>query len=126
MIPIRVSNTAEIEFYPLGDRITLEYDDRVLLRFTPDVSSLEGDVEGVGEYIRSNATINIIDYNRKLLNFIIITFLLCFNEDRAGDKFWSCRLYTIGRFSTLEFSNVSSTQDDTKSFSYHILYCYHQ
>ena len=76
MIPIRVSNTAEIEFYPLGDHITLEYENMVLLRFTPDVSSPEGDVEGVGEYIRSNATINIIDDDRKLHNFIIPFFIM--------------------------------------------------
>ena len=68
MIPITVSNTAAIRIFTQEDQIALEYEDRVLLRFTPDISSLEGDVEGVGEYIRSTATINIIDDDRKLFD----------------------------------------------------------
>ena len=67
---ITFSNTAEIQFFTQEDQIALEYEDTVLLRFTPYISNLEGVVEGYGEYIRSTATISIIDDDRKLFEII--------------------------------------------------------
>ena len=52
-----------------SDTITLEYDDRVQLRFTPDSSAL---LDGVGEYIRDSTTVNIIDKDCTCFSYIII------------------------------------------------------
>ena len=71
---ISFSNTTEIQFFTQEDEIALEYEDRVLLIFTPYISNLESVVEGYGEYIRDTATINIIDDDRKLFD---ITYVLC-------------------------------------------------
>ena len=60
-----------------SDTITLEYDDRVRLRFTPDSSAL---LDGVGEYIRDSTTVNIIDNDCTCFSFItmhIYRFSLC-------------------------------------------------
>ena len=47
--------------------MTLEYDDRVLLRFTPDNASLIRGLEDMGEFIRDSAMVNIIDDDCKYL-----------------------------------------------------------
>ena len=54
-----------IELCTRNDDITLEYDDTVLLVFTPEVSTLPEFYESKGEYIRDNAIIHIIDNDRK-------------------------------------------------------------
>ena len=59
------SNNEEIRLFTSSDQITLEYDDRVLLVFTPDNPGLIPGVEGVGEYIRDTAIVNIIDNDSK-------------------------------------------------------------
>ncbi|CAI8012408.1 hypothetical protein GBAR_LOCUS7955 [Geodia barretti] len=64
LAPIRVTN-AEIRLFAANDDITLEYDDRVLLRFTPDIPDLIPGLEANGEYIRDTATVNIIDKDCK-------------------------------------------------------------
>ena len=51
------SDNQEIRLFTRNDQITLEYDDRVQLVFTPN----DPGVEGVGEYIRDTAIVNIID-----------------------------------------------------------------
>ena len=63
--PIAVSNSAEIRFSAVDDDITLESNDRVNLIFTPEVPDLTDGLEGVGEYIRDTAVVNIIDNDRK-------------------------------------------------------------
>ena len=63
--PITVTNTAVITLYIMDDGITLEYDDRVLLRFTPDNVDLIPGLESVGEYVRDTATVKIIDNDCK-------------------------------------------------------------
>ena len=63
--PIRVTNNAEIHLFVFNDEITLEYDDRVLLRFTPDNPALIPGLEANGEYIRDTATVCIIDNDCK-------------------------------------------------------------
>ena len=50
-----------------SDTITLEYDDRVRLMFTPDSSAL---LDGVGEYIRDSTTVNIIENDCTCFSFI--------------------------------------------------------
>ena len=66
LLPIRVSNAAaSIRLFTLNDDISLEYDDRILLEFTPDIPTLIAAVEGVGQYIRTTATVRIIDIDGK-------------------------------------------------------------
>ena len=86
LAPIRVTNNAEVNLSPSNDEVTLEYDDRVLLRFTPDNPGLIPGLEGFGEYIRDTATVHIIDSDGKcsscFKNFIYL--LYC----SVGDQFW--------------------------------------
>ena len=66
LLPIRVSNTsASIRLFTASDDISLEYDDRVRLVFTPDNPALINGVEGLGQYIRTTATVRIIDIDGK-------------------------------------------------------------
>ena len=55
------SDNQEIRLFTRNDQITLEYDDRVQLVFTPSYPDLIPVVEDVGEYIRDTAIVNIID-----------------------------------------------------------------
>ena len=59
------SESVEIRLFTSNDQITLEYDDRVLLVFTPDNPGLIPAVEAEGEYIRDTAIVNIIDNDSK-------------------------------------------------------------
>ena len=59
------SENVEIRLFTSNDQITLEYDDRVRLVFTPDNPDLISGVEDVGEYIRDTAIVNIIDNDSK-------------------------------------------------------------
>ena len=62
LLPIRVSNKAKsIRLFTANDDISLEYDDRVRLVFTPDNPVLVPALEGFGQYIRTTATVRIID-----------------------------------------------------------------
>ena len=63
--PIRFEISAEVRLFTTNDAITLEYDDTVILRFTPTSSLLIPGVEGAGEFVRDTATVNIIDNDRK-------------------------------------------------------------
>ena len=49
----------------LSDDIALEYDDSVILTFTPNDPDLISTVEAAGEYIRDTATVNIRDNDCK-------------------------------------------------------------
>lgn len=55
VIPLSISN----------DELTLEYDDIVILRFCPGNESIIPDLESIGEYIRVNTSVNIIDNDSK-------------------------------------------------------------
>ena len=57
----RSSEYEEIRLFTSIDQITLEYDDRIKLIFTPNNPALIPGVEDVGEYIRDTAIVNIID-----------------------------------------------------------------
>ena len=62
---ISVVNTTKFLVLTLNDSITLEYDDKIILTFTPDDPDLISDIESRGEYIRHNATVQIIDNDSK-------------------------------------------------------------
>ena len=63
LLPITVTNTAtiNIRLFTTNDDISLEYDDRVQLVYTPYHPALITGVEGLGQYIRTTATVRIID-----------------------------------------------------------------
>ena len=64
--PVSVSiDGAEIRLFTAKDEITLEYDDRILLMYTPSAAGLIPGVEGEGEYIRDTAIVRIIDNDSK-------------------------------------------------------------
>ena len=56
---------AMIELRTRNDDITLEYDDTVILVFTPEDDNLIADYEAAGEYIRDRAVVRIVDNDRK-------------------------------------------------------------
>ena len=64
-MPISFINETEIRLFISNDETTLEYDDRVILTFTPDNPALIPGLEAQGEYIRHTATVNIIDNDSK-------------------------------------------------------------
>ena len=64
-IEVEGNDEAIILLRILYDDITLEYDDSVLLSFTPDEDDLIEFYENEGEYIRNNVTVHIIDTDRK-------------------------------------------------------------
>ena len=54
-----------IELSTRNDNITLEYNDTVLLLFTPEESDLIELYESNGEYIRESLNVHIVDDDRK-------------------------------------------------------------
>ena len=90
LTPISVRNSAEIRLFANNDEITLEYDDRALLSFTPDNPVLIPALEGNGEYIRDTATVHIIDSDCKCAYYemepLIPTHTLPFRS--VADQFW--------------------------------------
>ena len=64
--PITIEiDTEIIRLFTTDDEITLEYDDTVILRFTPESAELIPVAEGGGEFIRDTAIVNIIDNDSK-------------------------------------------------------------
>ena len=61
LLLISVRNTADIRLFASNDDIALEYDDEVRLVFAPDNPALVPGLEGFGQYIRTTATVKIID-----------------------------------------------------------------
>ena len=61
LAPIRVVNSVDISLFATNDEITLEYNDKIELKFIPDLSGLITSLEGLGEYIRNSTTVHIID-----------------------------------------------------------------
>ena len=60
-----MANEAAIRLFTRNDEKTLEYNDFVILTFTPaDPATITG-LESVGEYVRTSAIVNIIDNDRK-------------------------------------------------------------
>ena len=73
--PIRVINTTEVHLLTYDDDITLEYDDSVILTFTPNDPDLISSLEAAGEYIRDTATVHIRDNDSKLKYFCAIYYI---------------------------------------------------
>ena len=70
ILPVDVEVEEEFEFVTIelctrNDDITLEYDDTVILVFTPEEDDLIEFYEGEEEYIRDSAIIHIVDGDRK-------------------------------------------------------------
>ena len=67
LLPVTVARDgAEFQMSAVDDVITLEYNDRIVLMYTPSVAGLIGRVEGAGEYVRNTAIVRIIDNDSKL------------------------------------------------------------
>ena len=62
------SPSTDVHLFALHDKLTLEYEDRVLLRFTPAEANTAPGLESNFEYIRDTAIVNIIDDDRKFLS----------------------------------------------------------
>ena len=62
---MHVHNSADIRLFSNDDLVTLEYNDAVILTFTPDDPDLISTLGAAGQYIRNNATVKIIDDDRK-------------------------------------------------------------
>ena len=75
-LPIAVNNRADLRLFPADDKVTLEYNDRVMLTFNPRAAGLIPGLENVGEYIRDSAIVNIIDNDRKPNVLEIIMYIL--------------------------------------------------
>ena len=71
LTPISVTNNidslSDIRLFTLNDELTLEYDDKVLLRFTPASVILIPSLASNYEYIRDTAIVYIIDKDCKCL-----------------------------------------------------------
>ena len=65
IMPVSVSNQAEIHLFTIDDTITLEYYDRVQITFSPSNDSLISDLDAEGEYIRHTTIVYIIDNDSK-------------------------------------------------------------
>ena len=65
-IELRVRNFVEVVLFTTNDNVTLEYEDRVQLRYS--ASHFASVLEDAGEYIRDTATLNIIDNDRKFFH----------------------------------------------------------
>ena len=64
-MPISFVNETEIRLFTSNDETTLEYDDRVILTFTPDNPVLVTGLEAHGEYVRHSVIVQIIDSDSK-------------------------------------------------------------
>ena len=84
LMPISFVNEVEIRIFTSNDEITLEYDDRVILTFTPDNPALIPGLEARGEFVRDTATVNIIDNDSKCC-FSVLAALNLFSHHRAAD-----------------------------------------
>ena len=71
MRPIQFDSSVEIHLFTSNDMVTLEYNDTVILKFTPDSILLISGVESRGEFIRDSATVNIIDNDCKFAKISI-------------------------------------------------------
>ena len=107
--PISVTNSAEIRLFTANDEITLEFDDRVLLMFTPDNPGLIPGLEGMGEYMRDTATVHIIDNDRNCYTIVCHYCLLLFSCS-VGDQFSRERLLIHRRCKCVLRSCYSAVQ----------------
>ena len=64
-VEVEGSDEAMIELHAINDDITLEYNDTVILLYTPDEDDLIEFYEDLGEYIRKSMVVHIDDNDRK-------------------------------------------------------------
>ena len=64
--------STDVQLSTVNDETTLEYEDRVLLRFNPALPALIPSLEGVNECVRDTTTVNIIDIDRKHIEGITL------------------------------------------------------
>ena len=77
-IPVFVLNSTVIRLFTSNDEITLEYDDSVILTFTPNNPALISGLEAQGEYIRDTATVQITDDDSKCCFMVYWQHFICF------------------------------------------------
>ena len=79
MPPIEIINDGEISIITIDDFITLEYEDRIQVTFTPSNAGLIPGLESFGEYLRETSSVDITDNDSKLLGLANIVHqpLLC-------------------------------------------------
>ena len=75
-IEVEGNTEALIELRARNDAVTLEYDDTVILLFSPDESDLIEFYENEGEYIRSSVAVHIMDSDREFDWTIILVIYL--------------------------------------------------
>ena len=64
--PILTHGNSEISLLTVDDGITLEYDDSVILTYTPQTTNLTDLIASAGEFVRDNATLIITDNDSEL------------------------------------------------------------
>ena len=78
LMPISFVNETEVHLFTSNDETTLEYDDSVILTFTPDNPALIPGLEAQGEYVRDTVTVQIIDSDSKCCFTVYWQHLVCF------------------------------------------------
>lgn len=74
---IGLNDNATTPIYVNFDIVSLEYNDRIRLGFTPDFPHLRTTLEAnFGEYLRDSATVNIIDEQSEFPSLISDAFAL--------------------------------------------------
>ena len=73
VLPPRQMSGGEVQFFTRNDEITLEYDDRVLLVYTPEITDLAQQLEQLvpPEFLRDTATVQIDDNDREKIYVIL-------------------------------------------------------
>ena len=71
LMPISFVNEVEIRIFTSNDETTLEYNDSVILSFTPDNPAFITGLEAEGEYVRDTATVYIIDNDSKSFSMLV-------------------------------------------------------
>ena len=61
---------ATIPLLATNDGITLEYNDSVVMTFSPTIASITQVLKDAGEFLRDTAIVNIIDMDCKGLKYI--------------------------------------------------------
>jgi hypothetical protein len=80
--PILTHGNSEISLLTVDDGITLEYDDSVILTYTPQTTNLTDLIASAGEFVRDNATLIITDNDRLEIYFEESEYTV--REDEAG------------------------------------------
>ena len=99
-LPIHITNQGVISISAVDDFITLEYDDRVRLTFTPSNPALVPGLEDFGEYIRDTSIVNINDTDSKHImigdreraNLVVQTAQFFYYNYTTASFFFTCAI----------------------------------